>query len=133
MPAGGRVCEPEEGPRVVLGALNPMGSVCPYLPCILAACCHAMAHTRLRPGLLCLGGQDQPGGSVLVRCDPRQHPPPSRLQIGRGGGEVGGYQVSVYQNPKPARGSINGALSGLCQSSHRCSDNDLDCGFQTAT
>jgi hypothetical protein len=88
MPAGGRVCEPEEGPRVVLGALNPMGSVCPYLPCILAACCHAMAHTRLRPGLLCLGGQDQPGGSVLVQCDPRQHPPPAvcKWTGGEGGG-----------------------------------------------
>jgi hypothetical protein len=59
---------------------------------------------------------------------------PQPCANGPGGrGEVGGYQVSVYQNPKPARGSINGALSGLCQSSHRCSDNDLDCGFQTAT
>lgn len=64
-----------------LGSIEPAGlSMSPM--CILAACCHAMVHTRVGLVLLCLGSQDQPGGSLLVRCDPRQPSTPSANEQG---------------------------------------------------
>jgi hypothetical protein len=101
MPAGGRICEPGEGPRVVLGALNPMDRFA-YVShgYLLSAAMqwhtpgfaqHFCAWTT-RTSLAAAFSSDATPASTL----------PSRSRMSRGG--VGGYQVSIYQNPNPPGG-----------------------------
>jgi hypothetical protein len=107
MPAGGRVCEPGEGPRAVLGALNPMGLICPHLSHVYSLPVAMQWHIPSFAQDFCAWAtRTSLAAAFLSDATTPANTLPSRLQMGRG---VGGDQVSVYQNPK-TRPGVDGVL-----------------------